>query len=84
MTSDGEFELRVFCHTLLGADTVTRVLHYLTSLWSTFTCTCRCLSLVLEHNKGDFPLWLSPRQVAVVPVAVNALERAREVALMLK
>lgn len=29
----------------------------------------RMISILIEHFQGKFPLWLSPRQVAIVPIA---------------
>lgn len=36
----------------------------------------RFLSVMIEHYAGNFPLWLSPTQVAVIPVADAHLEYA--------
>lgn len=38
----------------------------------------RCIAILCEHYGGDWPLWLSPRQVVVVPVSLeNAAYAAR-------
>ena len=31
----------------------------------------RMFAILIEHFQGKFPLWLSPRQVAIVPIAVK-------------
>ena len=40
----------------------------------------RFMSTLLEHLAGNFPLWLAPVQVAIVPVRENHAEKAREIA----
>ena len=44
----------------------------------------RFLSVILEHLGGNFPLWLSPVQVKVIPVRTNHNEYAKEVFEILK
>jgi threonyl-tRNA synthetase len=39
----------------------------------------RFIALYLEHTKGDFPLWLAPVQVAVLPIADRHHEYAAKV-----
>jgi len=39
----------------------------------------RFMSTLIEHYAGNFPVWLSPVQVAVIPVRENHLEYAHEV-----
>src|SRR3989338_7641984 len=39
----------------------------------------RFLSILIEHTAGNFPLWLSPVQVKVIPVRENHNEYARQV-----
>ena len=39
----------------------------------------RFLGIYIEHTAGAFPLWLSPVQVAVIPVAPDHAEYARKV-----
>ncbi|KAJ1488077.1 hypothetical protein T484DRAFT_2015730 [Baffinella frigidus] len=39
----------------------------------------RFIALLTEHLAGKWPLWLSPRQVAVVPISVDQHEYAKEV-----
>lgn len=44
----------------------------------------RFFGILIEHYAGDFPLWLAPTQVAVVPVSQHHLEYANKVANDLK
>jgi len=37
----------------------------------------RLIGFLIEHFAGDFPLWLSPEQVRIVPIADRHLEGAR-------
>ncbi|MEE8508318.1 MAG: His/Gly/Thr/Pro-type tRNA ligase C-terminal domain-containing protein, partial [Myxococcota bacterium] len=37
----------------------------------------RFIAIYLEHTAGDFPLWLAPVQVAVLPIAERHHEHAR-------
>jgi threonyl-tRNA synthetase len=39
----------------------------------------RFIGFLIEHYGGNFPLWLAPEQVYVVPVRETNLERAKEV-----
>ena len=39
----------------------------------------RFIAIYLEHTGGDFPLWLAPVQVAVLPIADRHLGFARQV-----
>ncbi len=39
----------------------------------------RFMGVMIEHFAGNFPLWLSPRQVKVIPVRVNHTDYARQV-----
>jgi threonyl-tRNA synthetase len=39
----------------------------------------RFMALYIEHTGGDFPFWLSPVQVFVLPISAAQHERAREV-----
>ena len=39
----------------------------------------RFVGILIEHFKGRFPLWLSPRQVRVIPLKSDYEEYAREV-----
>ena len=39
----------------------------------------RFFGVLLEHFGGDFPIWLAPVQVAVIPVSQNYFEYARTV-----
>ncbi len=40
----------------------------------------RFIGVLIEHFAGDFPLWLAPIQVAVIPVSQNYIDYARLVA----
>lgn len=44
----------------------------------------RFIAILIEHFAGAFPLWLSPVQAAVLPIADRHLDYAREVAATLK
>jgi threonyl-tRNA synthetase len=44
----------------------------------------RFSSTLIEHTAGNFPLWLSPVQVAIVPVRENHQELAKQIRDMLK
>ncbi len=44
----------------------------------------RFSGVLIEHYAGAFPLWLSPEQVRLVPVADRHVEHARELAARLK
>lgn len=39
----------------------------------------RFMSTMIEHTAGNFPVWLSPVQVAIVPVRENHVEAANEI-----
>ncbi len=43
----------------------------------------RFLGILIEHFAGKFPLWLSPRQVRVIPVADRHVEYARQICAQL-
>jgi len=43
----------------------------------------RFLGILIEHFGGNFPLWLSPIQVAVIPVAEALADKAHELASLL-
>lgn len=43
----------------------------------------RFLSVLIEHTAGAFPVWLSPVQVAIVPVRENHNDKAQEIRDML-
>ena len=40
----------------------------------------RFIGVLIEHFAGEFPLWLAPVQVAVIPVSQNFVEYANKVA----
>ncbi|MFO7769012.1 MAG: threonine--tRNA ligase [bacterium] len=40
----------------------------------------RFLGILIEHYAGDFPLWLAPRQVVVIPVGEGHRPYARDIA----
>ncbi|PYE55204.1 threonine--tRNA ligase [Deinococcus yavapaiensis] len=44
----------------------------------------RMTAFLIENTAGDFPFWLAPRQVVVVPIADRHLDYAREVEGALK
>ncbi len=44
----------------------------------------RFMGIIIEHFAGAFPLWMSPRQVNIVPVAENFEEYARNLNNTLK
>lgn len=44
----------------------------------------RFLSILIEHTAGAFPLWLSPTQVRVLPIADRHIEKAQEIATALR
>lgn len=44
----------------------------------------RFIAILIEHYTGDFPLWIAPRQVVVIPVGELYRGYAREVAQKLK
>jgi threonyl-tRNA synthetase len=43
----------------------------------------RFIGILIEHYGGEFPLWLAPVQVRVLPIADRHLDYAREVAAQL-
>jgi threonyl-tRNA synthetase len=44
----------------------------------------RFSAVLIEHYGGAFPLWLSPEQIRLVPVADRHLDHARELASLLR
>ncbi len=44
----------------------------------------RFIGILLEHYGGEFPLWLAPEQVRVLPVADRHIDYAREVVAALR
>lgn len=44
----------------------------------------RFLGVYIEHTKGEFPLWLSPEQIWVIPVSEKSVDYAKEVCSSLK
>lgn len=44
----------------------------------------RFTAILAEHFAGKWPLWLSPRQIIVIPVGMGFLDYAKEVAQLLK
>ena len=44
----------------------------------------RFVAILIEHFAGAFPVWFSPEQVVVIPVADSHIDYAREVAAELK
>lgn len=43
----------------------------------------RMFAILTEHYAGKWPLWLSPRQVMVVPISEASQDYAREVVAVL-
>jgi threonyl-tRNA synthetase len=39
----------------------------------------RFFAFLIEHHGGDFPLWLAPEQVRIIPISENHTEYAQEV-----
>lgn len=39
----------------------------------------RFIGILIEHYAGNFPLWLAPTQVAVLPISDNQLDYAKQV-----
>ena len=44
----------------------------------------RFIGLLIEHYAGNFPFWLSPVQIAIVPVSEKHIEYAKKVSEQLK
>ena len=44
----------------------------------------RFTALLIEHYKGDFPLWLTPIQFGIVPIKDKHVEYCRKLAVKLK
>lgn len=44
----------------------------------------RFFAFLIEHHGGDFPLWLAPDQVLVIPISENHKEYAQKVYQLLK
>ena len=44
----------------------------------------RFIGILIENFKGAFPFWLSPYQVAVVPIRQDHVEYAKEVVSLLR
>jgi len=44
----------------------------------------RVMAFLIEHFAGNFPLWISPEQVAVIPIAETHNKKAQEVFELLK
>jgi threonyl-tRNA synthetase len=44
----------------------------------------RCAAILIEHYSGAFPLWLSPEQVAILPVSEKHADYAKELHQKLK
>lgn len=40
----------------------------------------RFFGILIEHYAGEFPLWLAPTQVAIIPVSQNYIDYGRKVA----
>ena len=44
----------------------------------------RFIGILIEHFAGDFPVWLAPEQVRIVPVATAYLEFAEDIAQQMR
>jgi threonyl-tRNA synthetase len=44
----------------------------------------RFIGILIEHYAGDFPVWLAPEQVRIVPVATQHLPWAQEIAAKMR
>lgn len=44
----------------------------------------RFIGVLIEHYAGAFPLWLSPVQIAVIPISEKHIEYAEKIAIALK
>jgi threonyl-tRNA synthetase len=44
----------------------------------------RFFSFLIEHHKGDFPLWLSPEQAYIIPISEKHIDYADEVYAKMK
>ena len=44
----------------------------------------RFTSILIEHFAGNFPLWLSPEQVRILPISDSQNHKAHEYATLLK
>ncbi len=44
----------------------------------------RFFAFLIEHHGGDFPLWLAPEQVRIIPISDNHTEYAQKVYKLLK
>ena len=44
----------------------------------------RFMAIYIEHTGGDFPFWLSPVQVAILPISAEQHSRAREIEAILQ
>lgn len=43
----------------------------------------RFFSILIEHTTGSFPLWLSPVQVAIIPISEKHIDYAHELSILL-
>lgn len=44
----------------------------------------RFIGILIEHFAGEFPVWLAPKQVMVIPIGTDHVEYAQEVVDLLK
>jgi threonyl-tRNA synthetase len=44
----------------------------------------RFMAILIEHCAGNFPLWLAPKQIAILPISDKFMEYAESVASALK
>jgi threonyl-tRNA synthetase len=44
----------------------------------------RFMSILIEHFAGNFPFWLAPTQISILPITDNQIEYAKEIEFKLK
>lgn len=44
----------------------------------------RFMAVLIEHTGGNWPFWLSPRQIMIIPIHQNLLAQSKEVAQKIK
>lgn len=44
----------------------------------------RFIGILIEHFAGEFPVWLSPKQVMIIPIGTDHLDYAQEIVDLLK
>jgi threonyl-tRNA synthetase len=51
---------------------------------SSIGCLERVMAFLIEHYKGEFPVWLAPQQIEVIPISDDHLDYAFQVKEMFK